>query len=296
MSDESDGKFPVRVEIGARADAKLEIKTEIPTKSAGRFVDALVDIFRPFSEKRGLRADQIRLQREEVLIEIAKKAVLRSQIENTEIKPIPNKFLVPFLERASLEELDSVLLDRWADLLLSASVGEDQPSPRFISVLAELGGEQVKALKMLTTMYRSKTPFTFVEDSPLYDSFSVQSELNLLAKVKHESLDDLYSKMINEIEIPGFILSHVFFEIAKIDEAGEYHHELIDRDFDYSIAILESLGLVKTWTLYYNSKTIINLTMWICQLTAFGLEFLYSCDRELKAEIDASYARSGMKR
>jgi hypothetical protein len=36
-------------------------------------VDALTDIIRPFSERRGLKGDQIRLQREEVLVEVARK-------------------------------------------------------------------------------------------------------------------------------------------------------------------------------------------------------------------------------
>jgi hypothetical protein len=43
------------------------------TDSASRGLDALVDLIKPFSEARGLRGDQIRLQREDVLIEIAKK-------------------------------------------------------------------------------------------------------------------------------------------------------------------------------------------------------------------------------
>ena len=60
----------------------------------------LTDVIRPFTEKRGLRADQIRLQREEVAIEIAKRAHQRLTIPGTKIKPIPNKGLVTFFEKS----------------------------------------------------------------------------------------------------------------------------------------------------------------------------------------------------
>jgi hypothetical protein len=121
MSGKTDPEVKVDIELGAKASLEAKVSTEIPSKSAGRLVDAITDIFRPFSERRGLKADQIRLQREEVLIEIAHKALTRLQIENQQASPLPNKFLVPFLEKASLEEKDDILLDRWADLLAACS-------------------------------------------------------------------------------------------------------------------------------------------------------------------------------
>jgi len=112
---------PVKFEVSAKAQANFELKAEIPKESTGRLVDALTDIIRPFAETRGLKADILRLQREEVLIEIAKKARQRALEENLQLHSVPNKFLVPFLEKASIEEIDSQLTDQWANLLLSAS-------------------------------------------------------------------------------------------------------------------------------------------------------------------------------
>jgi hypothetical protein len=103
----------VNVELGA--SARLEIKTEIPAKSTGRLVDALTDLIRPFSEARGLRGDEIRLQREEVAIEIARRALERKALEEEAIVPVANKVLVPLLEQASLEDIDDdVMMERWA--------------------------------------------------------------------------------------------------------------------------------------------------------------------------------------
>jgi hypothetical protein len=81
-------KSPVRVNLSAKASATASAKltAKVPTSSMGRLVDALTDIIRPFSEKRGLRADHIRLQREEVAIEIAKRAKVRAETKRAPIR------------------------------------------------------------------------------------------------------------------------------------------------------------------------------------------------------------------
>jgi len=45
MKDKDDGGSPFRVELAA--NAKLEVKAEVPTQSVGGFVDALTDLIRP---------------------------------------------------------------------------------------------------------------------------------------------------------------------------------------------------------------------------------------------------------
>ncbi len=140
---------PVNIDIGARAEAKFEVKAEIPASSAGRFVDAITDIFRPFSEGRGLRADQIRLQREDVLIEIAKKARARVEIENKPTKPIPNKFLVPYLEKGSLEDQHSELMQAWANLLVEAAQNFDPKLNVYTDILSKINGKDADFLSKI---------------------------------------------------------------------------------------------------------------------------------------------------
>ena len=141
------GEKTVDIGLGAKVSLEAKVSTEIPPQSTGRLLDALTDIIRPFSERRGLKADQVRLQREEVLIEIAHRVHHRSEVENQSINPLPNKFLVPFLEKASLEELDSVMIDRWADLLLSSALDPSTAHPRYVQILSELGGREAQLLR-----------------------------------------------------------------------------------------------------------------------------------------------------
>jgi hypothetical protein len=135
----------VRIDVGASVEAKLT--AEIPPTAMGRLVDAVTDCFRPFSERRGLRADQIRLQREDVLIEIAKKARERLAIEGGDVHPIPNKFLIPFLEKASLEDPESQLCDLWANLLVEATKSFDPKLGVYVDILSRIGPKDARLLR-----------------------------------------------------------------------------------------------------------------------------------------------------
>jgi hypothetical protein len=108
MSERPD-KPPVQIDLGARAEAKLEVKAEVPSASVGRFVDAVTDMFRPFSEARGLRADQIRMQRAEVAIEIARLARQAATGQDLELRPVANKVLVPLIEKARMRTHQTIL-------------------------------------------------------------------------------------------------------------------------------------------------------------------------------------------
>jgi hypothetical protein len=166
---------PVKVDFGAHigAEAKFEVKGEIPSSSLGRLVDALTDAIRPFTESRGLRGDQIRLQREDIAIEIAKRTQRRLLIENSPVRPVPNKILVPLLEKASIESADDdFMLDRWANLLASASA-EGNVEPRYVALLSELSGRQARvfqgvALNNYEALLSSRwgPPHDFTSDGP----------------------------------------------------------------------------------------------------------------------------------
>ncbi len=167
MSDEATpSQSPVRIDVGAKAEAKFEVKTEIPPESSGRLVDALADIIRPFSEKRGLRADLIRLQREEVAIAIALKAVERLRITGSTPHSIPNKILVPMLEKASLEEPNSELIDRWANLLASTACSPHIKAVTFADVLSQIGGDEAQLLDRIASPRWQVVPEPILSSQP----------------------------------------------------------------------------------------------------------------------------------
>jgi hypothetical protein len=91
-SNDGKPKKQLSVDLAARAEAKLEVKTEVPAASAERLVDALTDIIRPFTERRGFKADLLRLQREEVAIQIARWRVNGSPWKAVQSSPYAPKY------------------------------------------------------------------------------------------------------------------------------------------------------------------------------------------------------------
>lgn len=148
MNEEKKG--PVKIGITASANAKLELKGRIPKKSLGRIADAIADAFSPFTEARGLRGDLLRLQREEVLLEIARRAKLRADLSDETRTAIPTKFMIPFLERASLEDIESELVDWWASLLAAAVSDVGIQHPIFPEILSRITPAEAKALNMIS--------------------------------------------------------------------------------------------------------------------------------------------------
>lgn len=142
MSDEKNN-ISLNIDVGAKA----EIKGEVPSSSMGRLVDSLTDAIRPFTEARGLKADQIRLQREDVLIEIAQKAKHRISLENQPATPVPLRVLVPLVEKASLADADSEELKvAWANLLVAASQDGTSGIAVYSDILSKLDPIHIRFL------------------------------------------------------------------------------------------------------------------------------------------------------
>lgn len=277
-------KAPVEVKIGASASAELRVSTEIPSASSGRLIDALTDIFRPFSEARGLKADQIRLQREEVLILIAEKARRRAALEDLSVKPVPNKFLVPFFEKASLEEVENELVTRWAHLLLSASDSFDAEHIRFCSVLSEIGSKEVNFLIQLVRSHGSDRPLNFLDDVPLvFDDFLVQVHGGrVLSKVR--KADAVFRHLVKELEHPGGIIESITYDRSGT-QYDYWNTDVFPRECEGIKAVLASLGLVAERK-YEIVEGELFLMIHVVHLTTFGTRFLLACDRDLAKEID----------
>jgi hypothetical protein len=174
MSEEGN-KPIVSVEIGAKVSA--EIKAEVPRESVGRTLDALVDIIRPFTEARGLKADNIRLQRAEIAYKIAKLARDAAEAEHLELKPPPTKFMVPFLERASLEDKDEELHSRWAALLLAASTHFEARQLTFIDIMSRVSSEELSLLEEICLSQKT-FPETYHPDGHMIENKQNAEELS----------------------------------------------------------------------------------------------------------------------
>jgi Abortive infection alpha len=165
VSDEKANSTPkVSFDVGVGVKATAEIKTEISSEVTGNLVSALVDIIRPFTEARGLKADQIRLQRQDILIEIASKARRRAELEEFPINPVPPKLLIPFMEKASLEGDDESMQERWATLLVSASKAYKARQLTFVDILSRLSSDEFNLIESICFSYENFPETSYPKD------------------------------------------------------------------------------------------------------------------------------------
>ena len=116
-----DGPFGIVAK--ARYTRKRKITEVVPEDVTRARAAAWLDLISPVTEWAGLKGDQLRnrreqlrLQREDTLYAVVSKWKERSN-SRLSSNEIPLKFIVPFLEKASLEDPATVLVDLWANLL-----------------------------------------------------------------------------------------------------------------------------------------------------------------------------------
>jgi hypothetical protein len=240
-------KPPVNVEIGF--GAKAEIKAEIPSSSAGRFVDAITDIVRPFSEKRGLRADLINLERQAVLNEIAKKVRERLEIANKPITPLPNKVLLPLLEKASLEDSgDTVLVEMWANLIATAATEEVTLVSQYIEILSQIASRQALLLEEMLLKGERRGELTVSDFRDSYDYLN-QTGLPAIIRAKEQcsSPEELGEFLLDNINVLGVAVD--VLQVYTDKESGDWESTAPDDIFSdariHDFDMLERLGLLR---------------------------------------------------
>jgi hypothetical protein len=139
-SEEADGPVKIIVEHSVK---KTIIQPDDVTRAKA---SAWLDLIKPVTEWAGLKGDALehkrnllRIEQEETLIKLGLEMRERLAKLDAPVKPIPPKALIPFLEKASLEDPNSTLIAAWANLGVSAAVDYDVEVVRFSAILAEIG-------------------------------------------------------------------------------------------------------------------------------------------------------------
>lgn len=288
----------INIDLQAKASLEAKITAEIPKESSGRLLDAVVDIFRPFTESRGLTADRIKLEREKVAIQIANLAQERISTEGAAAQIPPIKFTVPFFEKASLEqEHESELIKLWAHLLATASMNYSPNLVRFSSVLSELGPSDVFFLKKIIYKSKGKVAFGKIEDTPhVFTDREIATTTKL--EYKNQNMDGYYydpyvhdfdlflDKFIETSEYPGSIwVSIVIYSSKNKELVGEYENEEWKADHHDTASNLISLGLLQEFSIGDEFRYA-HISGSGYAITRFCLNFLMACDRDFKKQIE----------
>jgi len=221
---------------------------------------SLVDLFSPLTEMAGTIGDQVRVYREITLLKTLKKAKQKIEAEGLNIDPPPLKFLIPFIEQCSLEsDDDEVIMNMWSNLLVSASKNYKPEQNIFIRILNEITPSEAQALDYIVFNEAHKV---CKHGAHLRDVHMDWREHYIYSSLKN--VFALYKSQINEITdfkiiedklkeerlTPGSVI-HWFCvnPTHKEKDLPYYIGYNNDRDpiedFDMSVPILKSLGLIE---------------------------------------------------
>ncbi len=125
--------------------AKLIVNLNLPPELVG-FVERL---FGPVLELADWGADYIRFARWKTGVKVFTRAQEIAKDARIEPKQVPVKFLVPFMEKCSLEDEDSQLVDLWAKLLVSAFDDFGSKHTVFVDILSQIGPSEAKTLRCM---------------------------------------------------------------------------------------------------------------------------------------------------
>jgi hypothetical protein len=209
------------------------------------------------SELGQLVADQVRYIRGKQLVRIVDRAKLFTERHNLRSSHLPLKFLLPFIEHASLEDDDDELVDLWAKLLAKARDQFENFHLTCLNLLRVLSGREASMLRSMWAQTTSmevwnawNQPFPDLEQQiRLNNPFDLPEELEgYTYYVFHE--DDVPN--MNELNLNGF------------DEYIDLMH-------------LRSLGLVE---MICGSKLIDSKRVFyiMAKISPLGFQFVESCE------------------
>jgi len=219
--------------------------------------------------------------------------------QGIEIKPTPPKFLLPFIEKASLED-DTELQKKWAKLLVAAGKEYDVSYIDYSEILAKIGIKEAQLLKEIYLSQKEMDGFNSIEKyEKAMASFNHTEGLKdslrkIDSEIKRKNRNSFLGN--NNIELnlsSAFSLSAALkyrFPFIKDgeDENLEWNYcgyppmELFTKSYNLmnSLILLQKLDLLRFNFDSHPLGNSIYRPQWKLLLTQFGYEFVRTLEGE----------------
>jgi len=142
--------------VSAKYEVRKAITEHVPEDVTRAKSNAWLTILSPITQWAGLigdklahKRDLLRIQQEETLTAIMLRAGPKLALLKPPIAPVPVKFLVPFLEYASLEEPDSELVKMWASLLVSSAENYHADNVYYVRLISQMSSVQARLFEAM---------------------------------------------------------------------------------------------------------------------------------------------------
>jgi len=266
-------------------------------EASERLANAVLDFLSPISEGAGFIGTKLRGYRMEAALKATVRAKEICEANNLPINPVPPKFLLQWIEGASLEDIndDDNLIDAWSNLLVSNSSSLNKNSILFCDLLKKIDSSHAKYLFELTRNMPSKV----WEDVPITtDVVSlkkfIREDEDIQRLLSSKDLKEIRSQVemvlsayLDEAGTELLISSLRFVDRRSKDEVlfidTKYYNGEVPEDL---IAPLHALNLLVDADIdeFLVTPSVLLYVRYL-HLSSFGCEFLKSCmpsSQELK--------------
>jgi Abortive infection alpha len=221
------------------------------------------------------------VQREETLTRIAENIVNKGVSGRN---PIPTKFVVAFLEKASLENPDDPLVELWSELLESAASEYGSHHLHFVSIINQMDAREADLFrKLIGTDDANNAELGLDQIRGRLSGFdAVNSLLSEFRAMERWTADDIEEKIIERLNRCGVEPVHAAFDQGNISEDPEAYYEVqltsnYEDKFEVDYDILESIGLIKRIDTGWLEIHDFAVTLSYYHLTVLGFEFARAC-------------------
>jgi hypothetical protein len=244
-----------------------------PRQSLGR---ALGDLLGPAAGELGqLLADQVRFARWRAALAIVERAKKISDDKGLSRKTVPIRFIVPFLEKASLQDGDNGLAEMWSALLARA---QDQYEDRYIGYIDILNTLSPSEANILNTMWKSA-------GRDIFSAWSMGAPMEHFGghNLEHSPILGSSFSFEREVSVEDFVSDGsivYFFHEDDVPNMNELNfrdmHDFID------LSHLQSQGLIAVlWAAVRTPKH--RHFVAVARLSPLGYDFVDACQTEEKA-------------
>ncbi len=308
---ETAGGLSVQARADIRASAKYEVKKniieQVPEDVIRAKNGAWLTILSPFTQWAGLIGDRLshkrhllRIQQEESLNAILSHAAPNLASLRGPLSPIPLKFLVPFLESASLEESDSDLIKLWANLLVASAKEYHPDNVYYVRIISQISSMQARLFQNIIGPDGAENVLLAMEQNYfLGTSFlnEIIGEAFGECKRPPRTLTQAWNIISKNLEIPGVLVEHIDLGHNERDDytSGPPHYSIYEDKQQNDYAILRGLGLLDYVDTGYFEIAGWKIKVMAHYVSPLGLAFAEACGARAERPTEA-LVRSARRR
>ena len=220
----------------------------------------------------------------------------RLEIMNKPVHPPANKFLIPLLQQASLEEpTEAKLIDMWANLIATSATEEVEMLAQYTSVMSSITASQAIILDKLFATSSVLRSSDFINMSHHFGNIAVRSLIETYQE--HDTADEIATALVRDFDLAGMALEGLTVsqhqhgrkkpKIFITKSASDFDGICSDESF-FDFQNLERLGLLSHCEARDIEISIFKVDLSYYIVSPIGIDFYACCNPDkLKRSIGA---------